>query len=149
MHPTFAASTRPSIPISVKKNTTIPSSPPSPAFPPYLPSSQFLQLCQIAIKNIRIPAVRITIRILPNRLKRPPARNRSRRAPIPRQHQRTIPRKTLRVPRARAPPVVCAVDHRPPGGQGVVLVYKVRDPGDHARGGEPVTCCSGRVVLDV
>ena len=114
-----------------------------------LPRRQLLQLRQIPIKNIRIPPISITIRILPNSLIRPPTRNSPRTTPIPRQHKRTSATEGSTITRAGTPPVIRAVDERVAASLAVVGGDEALDPGDHGGGGEAVAGGAVGVVFDV
>ena len=101
-------------------------------------SRQFLQIIQTPIKEIRVPTIRITIRILPNSLIPPATGNRPRATPIPGQHKRTIPTKSIAIPRARSPPIIRAINQRPPATQALILVDETRDPANHRTLAKPV-----------
>lgn len=117
---------------------------------PHSPRRQLLQTRQPAIENIAIAAISITITILPNRLIRPPPWNRpGSSGTIPRQHQGTRGMERSAIPRARRPPVISSVDHRPARRLAVVGIDEVRDPVHHRRLGEAVACRARGVVFDV
>ena len=90
---------------------------------------------QIPIKDIRISAIGIRICILPDRLKRPPARNRPRPATPASQHKRTCSGKRGTIARTSLPPVRIGVDHRITPCLAVVGVDEILDPGYHGRRG--------------
>ena len=114
-----------------------------------LASSQLLQTRRIPIKKIRVPTIRIRIRILPNRLKRPAPRNRTRGASVPCQHQGRERVERSRIPCTSRPPVIRAVDQRIPSSGTVIGIHEARDPRDHGRLAETIACGARRVVLDV
>lgn len=113
-------------------------------------SRQLLQASQPTIKDVTIATIGISIRILPNSLIRPPARNRPRpAAAIPRQDQRTSGMKRGSVPRAGRPPIIGAVDQGIPRRLAVVGVDEVLDPSDHCRLGQAITCRARGIIFDI
>jgi hypothetical protein len=104
--------------------------------PPHSTTRQPLQPRLIPIEHITITPIRIGIRILPDGLIRPAARNRARRTSPPRQHQRTRVLERRAIPCAGPPPAEIRVDDGIPPRQAVVLVREGLDPGDGLGGGE-------------
>ena len=69
-----------------------------------LTSGQLLEIILAAIEVIRVPTVRIAIRVLPDGLERPTARDGTRRATVPRQHERAVGGEGFAIARAGRPP---------------------------------------------
>jgi hypothetical protein len=105
-----------------------------------LSGGQLLQLCQIPVENIGVPAVTVRSRILPDGLEGPSARNRSGRAIISRQDQGTSGVECGAVSSALRPPVIGAVYHRVAPSLAVVLIDKALDPRYHSGLAQAVAC---------
>lgn len=116
---------------------------------PSLPRGQLLQTVLIPVEDIRVPAKRILVRVLPDGVVRPAARRTSGGARIPRQDQRTGTREGTAVAGARLPPVGGGVEHGVPARLAAVGVDEVLDPRDHLRVGQAVAGVARRVVLEV
>lgn len=104
---------------------------------------------QIPIELVRVSPICIAIGILPDRLERPPTRNRPRAAPVPRQYQWAGRRETLAVPRAGGPPVISTIYQRVAARLAMVRGHKVGDPADHGGCREPVTGGARWIVFDI
>ena len=107
--------------------------PPSTNFHSPLPTRKPLQARQIPIKEIRIAPISIRVRVLPNRLIRPPAGDRAGGAGVAGQHERVGADKGVGVARAGRPPRRVGVEQRVPARLGVVPVAEGLDPRHHAR----------------
>lgn len=106
-----------------------------------LPRRQLLQIRQRSIEDIAVTTIGIRITVLPNRLKRPPTRNRTRSSgTISRQHERRLRVKSVAIPSTGDPPIIRGIDHRPPARLAMIRVHEIRDPVHHAGFGETVTC---------
>lgn len=92
--------------------THLPRSPSNtPNSPPH---RKVLQILLAPIEKVGISPKLIRIRILPNRLCRPPPWNNPNRTRPSRQHQRVRILKHLRIPRALSPPRRICINHRIP-----------------------------------
>jgi len=114
-----------------------------------LSSCQLLQTSNIPIEYICIPAICVSVRILPNSLIRPSTRNRPNGATVARQNQWACGMEGCAPTRACAPPVIGAVDHGVASRLGVVCIDKILDPRNHRSLTQAVAGRAGRVVLDV
>ena len=112
-------------------------------------SGQLLQLGQIPIELIRVSTIRISIRVLPDSLIGPSARNRARRASVPSQHKRRGSTERLTVSGAGSPPIIGRIDQWIPPCFAVVGVDEVLDPGYHCGSAKPVAGRARGVVFDV
>ena len=110
---------------------------------------QLFQLRKIAVELIRIAAVSVRIRILPDRLIRPPPRDRTGGATVPRQHERTGGMERGALAGALAPPVIGGVDQRVTRRLGMILRDETLDPSDHGRLAQAVAGGAVGVVLYV
>lgn len=109
-----------------------PSSSPRATKCPSSTSCQLLQIGQRTVEDVAITTISVAIRILPDSLVRPTARNSSRSSrAIPRQNERASRVEGGAVACTSSPPIIGAVDHRIPGGFAMVGVDKVLDPTDH------------------
>ena len=115
----------------------------------FLTSGNFLELAESTVKNIRISAISITVRVLPDGLEWPVARDGSGGGGVAGQDQRGGGGEGCAVARALAPPVCCAVDHGVAGGLSVVGVREILNPGHHGRLAEAVAGSTAWVVLDI
>ena len=104
---------------------------------------------KIAIELVRIAAVSVRVRILPNRLVGPAARNRPGGAPVPRQHERTGGVEGGALARALTPPIVGGVDQGVARCLGMVLRHEALDPGNHGRLAQTIAGGAAGVVLYV
>lgn len=91
---------------------------------------QLLQTRLIPVELVSIPAVGVLVRILPDGLARPAARDGAGATGVAGQDQRIGADEVLGVARARRPPRRVRVKHRVPASLGVVGVAEVTDPGD-------------------
>ncbi len=108
-----------------------------------------LQVVFTSIPDIRVSAVAIRIRVLPEALVGPATRNGAHRAGITSQDEWIVMAKGSTASGAGIPPICRCVNHRIPTGLAFVCLAKVLDPGDHGRGTQAVAGGSRGVVLDI
>ena len=104
---------------------------PLPSHPhPPLPRRKLLQLRQSAIEDITIASIRVTIRILPNSLKRPTARDRAGGTAIARQYY---------TPSASPPRPIITNNRYPTTNQQPIQREEGRKPTQRTRPRKPTT----------
>ena len=99
-------------------------------------SSQLPQVIKTPVEDVRVPAVRVRVRVLPDCLVRPAARDGAGRARVPRQHERVGRDEGVGIARAAGPPRRVGVQHRVPARAGVVPVAEGLDPRHHGGRGQ-------------
>ena len=90
-----------------------------------------LQRILITIPQIRITAVGVRVRVLPEALVRPASRNSANGASVLSKHQRVVTAERSAISCAGAPPIGSTVDHGVSTSLAVVGFSKVLDPGNH------------------
>lgn len=108
-----------------------------------------LEIVFTAIPQIRVSAITVRIRVLPEALVWPTARDGADGTGVLGQHQRIILTEVAAVARTCAPPVGRGIDHGIPTRLAFVSLTKVTDPGYHVRGTKPVASGTRWIVLDI
>lgn len=116
----------------------------------YLTSAgDLLQLCEISVENIIIPAPGRRIAVLPDGINAPAIWQGANRTGIPRDNKRRLAAERAIVSGAQLPPACGGVNQRILGRSSVVSVDKVIDPADHGTRAQAVAAVAAGSVFEI